>query len=503
MKQQILTILLLSMSLLGTAQVQTDTITLAKQLREQGHLRRSSALLQAHSHRYPKDINAIWLYAQNEYWRGHFTRAKKAYKAAVKLQPNKDYLLIDYARSLTEMGDLKPAEKQLDHLSQPARSYSDALYLRARIAYARGEYAKAWDDAERAHNNNTSNMAAVELLNEIGIATSHWGRITAGLSVDDQPVTAISPQLEAGLYLHRYATLNIGLTAPVYLRGSNVANAQIVTLGATAPFKKIGMQLRADIGIARQPYQGIMDWTGDITVHQTLLKYLNIDLLAEHKPYLNTYSSLDTQIAVTNMVGSVGWDDAHFIMGRAAFDMNYFADGNYTYAAYGYVYAPPIKASIMTLRFGYGYSYSDSRDNRYTARLSVDSIISLYKVKTTIDGVYNPYFTPAQQHIHSALVSLLLRPTKHIDVGVNANVGFYAYAQNPYLYLDKNAAAEHIVSRGYYTQSFIPYTLSTFAEWRLSPLYTLRAQYEYKKAFFYTVHTASVSFKMTIPNARR
>jgi hypothetical protein len=152
----------------------------------------------------------------------------------------------------------------------------------------------------------------------------------------------------------------------------------------------------------------------------------------------------------------------------------------------------------VQLRFGYGYSFSNSRRNDFTATKSVDSIVAHYTSTSTIVGVYDPFFTPDEQHIHSALATLKLNPSGHIEIGANAGIGFYAYTQNPYLFLNKNTSNELYIDKGASREGFVPVDAGAYVEYRFAKKYSLRADYKYRSTYFYSSHTAGLSFKMSI-----
>jgi Tfp pilus assembly protein PilF len=496
------TLTLLFIVLIGTgcvsARAKQDTLQIVSHLRDQGKYKKAAALLQVYHAHYPKDINALWLYAQMEFWMKHFRMSQRLYEQAILLQPDKDYLLLDYAHSLLGMGEWKKADKVIKDLENRGRSYSDQLLSRATISYYKGDYDRARSEAAIAIDSNTQSKAAKQLYNDIMLARSPWVKVGASYSADNQPLKIATPSADAGIYLHPYSSLQVSVTSPVFIRSPRTSDAQTFTVGNTSSFKQIGLLLKGDIGIDKFPVRNTVSWTGDIYLQETFVKYLVFDALAEYKPYLYTYSSIDSALSAGHFVSTLGWSDQSFINGKLGFDLSYFRNANYVYTLYGYVFAPPIKFSIFQLRLGYGYSYSDSKTNDYTSTRPLDTIIKNFATTPAVSGTYAPYFTPSGQQVHSALISLRLNPTKNIDIGGSGNIGFYAYNQNPYLYLNKNASSEIYIATGYARENYHPIDAGAYVQWQFVKKYSIKADYRYRSTYFYTSHSVSLSLKISI-----
>ena len=479
------------------AQVRPDTLQMAKQLRDKAKYKEASHLLAAYQEHYPKDINALWLHAQTEYWRHHFRLSQKLYARGLNMQPEKDLLRLDYAHSLLGMGDWKKADKVLHALERQDKAYSDQLLMRAQITYYQGDYIKAAKQVKMAIDSNTQSTAAKELAEDIAIAKAPWVKVGTSFSVDNQPMKIATPSVEAGIYMHQYSSLRMSFYNPIIVR-NDVKSAQMVSVGDVSSFANIGLLLKGNIGLSVFPNERTATWTGDIYLQKTFIKYLIFDVLAEHKPYLYTSSSIDSTLSTGHITSSIGWSDQTYVNGRLGFDMQLMRGGNYIYTLYGYAYAPVIKISFMHLSLGYSYSYSDSRYNDYTSARPLDTIIRHFITTQGITGIYVPYFTPHAQQIHSALILLKLNPMRSLEIGASASIGFYAYTQNPYLYLDKSSTNEVYIARDYSRETFIPIDAGVYVEYRFAKNYSLKADYKYRSTYFYSSNAVGLSFKMSI-----
>ncbi|MBS1618546.1 MAG: hypothetical protein JST76_08510, partial [Bacteroidetes bacterium] len=128
---------------------------------------------------------------------------------------------------------------------------------------------------------------------------------------------------------------------------------------------------------------------------------------------------------------------------------------------------------------------------------SLSEILATYTAGEQIAGIYDPYFTPLQQHTHSAIIAIGIRPARFVSIGIKGDIGFYAQAQNPYLYLDKTSADVIYLASGSYKEVFHPYRLSANVDFKLSRRISLGADYAYTSAFFYASHYTSIHLLVT------
>lgn len=497
------------LSAIGVCQAQqgTDTLKLARQLRDKAKYKKEAKLLQTYINGHTADYNARWLNGQAEYWLGHLRKSQRLYAVADKMKPNDDYLQLDYAKVLADAGKWKKALAILEAIKKRGKNYTDGEFVKAKIDYWKGDYKLAEAEVNDVLWRDGLNKAAVDLRNEILRAKSPW--LQPGLSYwhDSQPLQYITPSMQAGVWLNRYAQLLVSFYSPVFIRSPNTASAQLLQAGDAAYFSGIGLLAKADIGIAKFPAHNTVDWTGNIYLQETLLRHLVIEAQAEHKPYLSTLISLDTVVHVNHYAAGVGWNNMNSVNGKVGFDMNAFTDNNYVYSIYGWVFAPPMHFSIVKISIGYGYSYSDSKQSRYTATEPLTQIIAdyatAYPATPAIAGVYNPYFTPHEQNIHSILLNIVIKPVKALTIYLNGGIGFYAYTQNPYLYLDKNSSGEVYIARGFSRETYLPASAGATISWQLTKKVSIGAQYAYNRTFFYTSNYAGINLKLSFWNDKK
>jgi len=372
----------------------------------------------------------------------------------------------------------------------------------AKVYMAQGDYTLSQNEIKAVLAQDGANPDALALADELHLLQSAWVKIKCNYTIDDQPLQSITPAVEAGIYLHPEATLKLNLQTPFFIGNGALQNAQWLQAGDISTFHKAGFQLAFDAGVVKQPYANKISWTGNLELKQILLKHLVLQAQAERKPYYYTLSSLDTVVMVTRASAYAEWNDLSTFNGRLFFEYNGFADKNYILGGGGWIFTPPLKVSVFEFRLGYAYAFSTAKENKFVPEKTLSQILTNYDPTAAITGVYSPYFTPDNMSTHSALASILVHPAKMFDLGFNANVGFYATALTPYFFLDKNQSDATFINKGYATEKFYPMEFSAYALFRITKKISLKADYTYRKTYFYTCNSVGLGLKINFWNGK-
>lgn len=480
-----------------------DTLNKVKQLKDKGKYRPAYQLLKLYYKGHQTDFNTTWLFAQTAYLNKHFKKSKKLYKSIAASHPDNYYLKLDYANTLTNIADYNKALPLLNSYAAYDSTNAKLQLALAKVYLAQGSFALAEKQIKTLQASGAYNKDVRSLLDELHLAKASWVKIKGSYTTDSQPLQNITPSVEAGVYLHPEATLKINLQTPVFINNGLLQNAEWLQIGDLSSFRKSGFQLSADAGIVKQPYENKISWTANVELKQTLLKHLILQAQAERKPYYYTASSLDTVVMVTRAAAYIEWNDMSSWNGRLTFEYNGFADKNYTLGGAGWIFTPPLKLSIFEGRVGYAYSFNTAKDNKFIPSKTLSEILTNYDPSVSITGVYSPYFTPDNMGVHSALASIIIHPLKIFDIGFNANVGFYASALTPYFYLDKNAADATVIVKSYATEKFHPMEFSTYFLLRITEKISLKADYTYRKTYFYTSNSLGLGLKINFWNEQK
>ena len=482
-----------------TAQLPSDTLAWAYQLRDQKKITEAASLLEHYRLHHPNDFNTLWLYGQTEYWLRHFDKAQQLYEQAIVLQPANAYLQLDYARMLVNIGSYRKAQSWLYKLKSFDVTREAAMLELAKSFYWQKNNLRAKKELEELLKGNPKNIAAKNLLNDILISSSPWVKTSTGYTTDSQPLQSVAPALESGSLINSYFAPYAGIYVPQYYRNGKADHATLFLLGNQFTMRK-GTELKLDGGTVQFPFQKTQNITGHIGLKQKIGIHLTFDLQAEHKPYFNTLRSLDTIIMVNHFISSLEWSNENAAEGKIAFEDNHFADGNDVYSIYGYLFSKPILFSGTRLRLGYAFAFNDSRKNKFIPQ---ESLLQIIASGPPISGIYDPYFTPQRQKIHSIILSWLTPLNNFLKFGIHANAGLYATALNPHFHLIRVIPNTYILGKNYETVQYSPVEITAYMEWQPSVKWNIRADYQYRKTFFFHSQYAGLTIRTILFHDRK
>ncbi len=474
---------------------QTDANTQAQQLVGQHRFRQAERVLRA-SASGSSDVPALWYYAQVAHWAHKDRVAARSFDKALVNAPDNNKLRLDYARMLYEAERLNTALKQLDKVIIKDTNDVEARIIRANIARWYGHYSSARRDVKAVQDQYPDNAAAQDIHLALDEAMAPYLKYTISYQQDDQPLRGIGSTLESGLSHSWLLNPKVQVTdRELYASGKwNIALS--ASLGNKFVFGKTGTDVWLAAGVFKNFSAGV-DWTGEVTIHQKLYKYISLQLQAARSPYLSTLSSVAQSLMQNTLSAGVILDKSNSWSAQAAYSYQFFNDRNPVQTASVWALSQPVRASVFSFRFGYGYRYSTTAHSTYRSAKSLSDILATYTTGTPIAGVYDPYFSPLRQHIHSLIISIGIKPAKFVSIGIKGDVGFYAQGQNPYLYLDKDATNTVFINSGSYKEVFHPYRLSANVDFKLSRRVSLGADYAYTSAFFYASHYTSIHLLVT------
>lgn len=480
-----------------------DSLNNAKSFIVSGKYKKAEKLLSALHTSHPDDLNILWLYAQSAYWAKHYKIFNAAYTEAMKKFPDNYYLKLDYGLKLVENGDIEKALPLLEIYKRYDSGNTDLKLAFAKIQYWQGNYDEALQTLSYIPLDNEKSSEALQLKYEILTAKSPWAKLNCTYLSDDQPLQAISPKLEVGRFFNSNFSPYVSIATPAFMLPTASKFANSISIGNKFNFFKSGVAVNVNGGFIQMPDK-TNSWTGNVELSKTTFKYLQLQAQATYQPYLITLSSIDTAVVPYQYSVGVGWNNQNAWNGKVIGNINQFSsDKNYVYAIGGWVFAPPLKFSAFKLRLGYAYGYSSSKENRFAAKSSLQEILANYDPEnTSIKGIYNPYFTPTNQSVHSGIFNISYNPRKKLAIGANANLCFIGTTHNPYLFLDKNTQGETYIDRGYSTVNFYPKEISAFVFFQLTNKLSVKADYTFLQNNFYTSHTAGLTLKASFWNEK-
>lgn len=484
-------------AILASTEVQagSEASVRAHQLVAQHKFRQAEVVLRAEASG-SSDVPVLWYYAQVAHWAHRDRRAAAAFVQALEREPYNNKLRLDYARMLYEAERLNTAKKQLDKVIEKDTNDVEARLIRSNIARWYGRNRAARQDVHAVLARYPDNATAQDLHLAIDESTAPYLRYTIHYQNDDQPMQVIGSTAEAGVSYSWLLNPKVQATDREFYAGGKWNVTLAASLGNKFIFGKTGTDVYLSAG-AFKNFSAGAGWTGELTVKQKLYKYVALQLQAVRSPYLSTVSSASAALMQNTLSAGVILDKSNSWSAQAIYSYQFFQDHNAIQTASVWALSQPVRASVFSFRFGYGFRYATTAHSTYRSVRSLSEILATYTSGTQIAGVYDPYFSPVRQQIHSLIVSIALKPASFVTIDLKGDVGVYAQGQNPYLYLDKDATNTVFINAGSYRETFHPYRLSATFDFKLSRRISLGADYAYTSAFFYASHYTSVHLLVT------
>jgi Flp pilus assembly protein TadD len=455
----------------------------AERLRAAGDMPGAVRLLERRVAAEPGDAGAWRLLAQTLYWMGQRARAEAAYASALARHPRDPGIRYDYARMLAETGDRKGARRLLEPLRDVPAWRAEAAALLGTIAYWEGDFAGAarlFDEALRA---DPSHAEAARLRREIRQASAPWLKLGGLFWRDDQPLDRGGAIVEAGRFLTPVTPVAARFDGRRYVPGDvplRLANGALAQDGpVTMPFGEVELshfapaarlELKAIGGWLGRPSPAGHDWNGSLEAGLRLPQGLTPRARVERRPYLHTTASLERPVRVTERAAGLALHHPRGWMAEAEHSRRRFDDGNEGWTAYGWLLAPLVHRPGFQLHAGYAVSASDTAEPRFSA-----------------EGRYDPYHTPLDQRIHTAVAAARWAGPRGQSLDLNASAGVHARETAPFLTGDDAAPI------GFGEREFQPWRLRAGATLPLTGSLALAAGGEVGRTSFYTWRTASAS----------
>ena len=466
-----------------------DTFKIANSLIAKKKYRKANALLRQYQQHHPKDMNAHWLQAQNYLWLTNNKRSAEQYTAARKLEPKNDYLELNYIQALLYMGKYRAADSLMNIMEDQDKQYANIAYMRAQQSYWMGNYRSAAAYIKQALRQDSKDKGEQDLSDQIAIARAPSLSLSTSYLSDNQPLSAVISSIKLEKYFNRLLTLYVACDEYHFLQ-DKVSDAPWARVGDKLYFPKAGIKLDAEVGAMKFPVKNTTIATGDLDFNLRLSPEFDVTLNGGFVPYLDTKTSIDTNVTATKLAAMLNWHKRKWT-GQVAYLNTNFAGNNNVYSAYAYVLAPIAGWSWGQFNVGYSTSYSNSDKNSYTAINSLSEILANYSANASIPGIYNPYFAPSKLYVNAGLAALTLDLSKKVILRLSGDVG-YGTIQNPYLYLNKDPNGNIYVAKGYSMEYFTPADFTAALTIKAGKTWSVNAKYMYRNTYFFSSNYGSI-----------
>ena len=474
-----------------------DTFALAKDLGEQKEYKKSLQLYKSYYSNHQKDLYAGWMLANALFDITNYDESKEIYSKLIKLFPEDIDLGLDYSVKMTDMGEF---DKAIDHLSKIKNKLpKDYLFAAektlAKIYLWKGDYDKSLIYVNKALDIYSNDQEVLKIRYDIKLARSNWLKIDANYFADDQPLVSMTPNIEMGLYHNYKLSSGVRLQLPIYTKGYNNYYGQGLSGLVTYRLLKSKMDVSINGGIFKFPSEEY-DFTGGINIRKNLFKYSVIDVNIQRKPYL-AINPNDKKTLQNIFVISLKWDKPDSWTGKLSFNFYQFpAVDNSYYSASSWLLSPSVQLFGLNIRLGYGFNYSDSKRSNFVPKESIDNILSDFDYLSVIKGVYNPFFSPNEQLVNSAVIAMSYKPTQNLSIGFNVNYGFLAKTNSPYFYIHEADNGELSIVQEFFRDNYNPLQIDSNISYVFSSGITVTAYHTYQSTNYYISKLTGLTTKI-------
>lgn len=480
-----------------------DTIETARKLAYGKKYVDAVSLLSAYETKHPAEINSVRLHVQILYWMKEYKAVSDVCETYLKNNPKQYCLKLDYGRILFESKKYDKAKAVISDYLKTDGGNVEAKNMLGTIAYWQGQPNTAILYFEDVLHQYPTNEWALRLIKEINQSTAPYVLLNSSYTNDTQPMSFINSSVESGWYRSSLLFPKISLQQQHFNTDGETKNSLLFQAGNTFSFSKIKTDIILSAGLFKSPADNKTNAIGSIGINKKLFNSISLSVIESRTPYLNTISSLRTNVMQNTTSAFISYDKSKGWKGKAEYTFQQFNDDNNIQSAYGWILSPSVKFSKIEIAIGYAYNYSDTKDSRFIAVKTLNEITAAYSSTAQITGEYNPYFTPQNQQIHSILGNVIFSPFKSLSFSVNAKIGFYAVADNPYLFLDKNTTNELVINRDFVSEKYFPMEIKGKINYTLSKKMVLEADYVYLQTFYFNSNTINLGFKYTFINEKK
>lgn len=361
-------------------------------------------------------------------------------------------------------------------------------WLLARTLYWAGEFGAARRQLRWTLEVEPGYEPARDLWSEI---RDLWAsRVRIGLRADDdaQPIARQRLSLEGGLPLGP----RVDMLARGELRRLDAPRPGEVTVvegrgGVRADLP--GVELEALAGTAVRPDLDGGDFVGSASLAVALLPRLALEAEGRRWSYESTSTAVDTAVMVETGTIQLARSDPVGWSGEVAARLDRFPDDNEVVYAWAWLLASLWSKGHSAVRVGYGFEARDAESSTFGPRPAQGGRPGpggpVPGGGTRSVGVYDPYYTPEEVRVHSALFSFQADLSKAVLLAADGSAGVDAREDAPSL--DAAAGSVGAPTVSFAEREFTPWRVRVRLSAELSPAATLRVGAGYREDAFYEV----------------
>lgn len=444
---------------------------------EKKEYKKALNLLTKHYNDFSENVNVNWLYAHVFSINDDNKQAIKKFKKAIFLAPKNIYLEMDFARFLYRIGKIDQAESVMSNFMDSNSTNAEFLLMQANISFWKGDIKNAQKKIDKIQEVYPNTDITKSLSTQIENLTAVYLKTNFEYQSDSQPLKYFAHHINLSQYISKY--FNPKLEISNYYFSPNKEIALIVKLSNQIHFERLKLTANLTGGVYKN-ISGTADWVGGLSFKKEIVKNVSLNFGYLKSSLLGTITSTTFNLTQQDAFSSLDYSNK-FIAFHAAYNYKFFEDENNIKSISSWVVSQPIKIRNFNFQFGYGYSNTDSKN-------------ILFVFNNQNSGIYEPYFTPKEQEIHSALFITNYKPFNKLKLQAKINYGFIGDVKNPY---PIEVVPNNFEIGGFYDETFTPIDFKGSVDYSFSDKFSISADYNYQETYFYTRNNINLSLNYT------
>ncbi len=472
----------------------SQTLNKARQLRNEKKFTEAANLLGDFENRYPGNIWIEQMYGQTLFWMHDFQKAEKVYRKALTFHPEDPGLLYGYGILLFAEKKYNMAEKILLSFVEKQPGNFDAESILGKIYYYKGDFKLAASHFKNALNKNPGNNEIKNLYQEVYRIIHPNLSIIGDFRSDTQPMTSFGPYAKFQWYVSQLLNFDISGSLINYSKIPSFNTVSFFKLGNTFQFPERKISIKINGGKYYSSLNSSSAWGGRFQLRKTLFKNISLKAEALRTNYDYTVSSAEQLLMINRLSLGLSLGKQNSWNGDIGAFMEFYPDNNYMNAYYAWFLSKPVKLSSFNISFGYAFNYMNSKEDRFRTKLSQNVILASSNTNSSIEGVYDPYYTPHNQFSNSVLANISFDIDASTTIYGHASVGIYSKTNAPSFSIASNNGISSIV-KNYNYQNFTPLDIGFLMISNLNRQWQLTLKYTFLQTYYYNSNSIRAGIK--------
>lgn len=450
---------------LDTLKSANEILAVSKDYISKKEYNKAVLFLSNHYDKFSENLYINWLYAYALSMDNNNSEANNKFKKAISIDATNKDLQLDYARFLYKIGKINKVETILSNFLDENSKNVEFLMMQANINFWKGDLKNARSIITKINKIYPNTNYTKNLESEIESVTATYIKANFEYQTDSQPLDYFASHITIGEYISRY--LSPQLEVSRYSFSPENEDALTIQLKNQFYFNKLKLKANVFGGIYIN-HSDNSDWIGGLSITKELFKKTSLKVGYAKKNLLGTIASTSINLTYQSLFGELDYSNKWMVL-HSWYDHQMFTDDNKIQSFGVWILSQPIKFKKFNFQIGYSFNYTDSED-------------TLFFFDNQGVGVYNPYFTPEEQEIHSGIFIVNYKPTKKISLEAKVNYGFVGNIRNPY---PVTTTANTIEIGGFYDATFTPKEFTGNIKYNFSNNFIANITYIDQETFFY------------------